>query len=99
MKKLILSAMWSKVLLLTLICVGFIQAKAASTDLGAIELDKVYDLPYSEIKGTFTPTKSGTLLQDGGSDINIYTDAAHSRRWIASLKVMEAHMALPIPMK
>ncbi len=79
MKKLILSAMWSKVLLLTLICVGFIQAKAASTDLGAIELDKVYDLPYSEIKGTFTPTKSGTLLQDGGSDINIYTDAAHSK--------------------
>lgn len=78
MKKSLPSAMWSK-LLLILMCVGFIQAKAATTDLGAIELDKVYDLPFTTIEGTFTPEKSGTLLQDGGSDINLYSDAAHTQ--------------------
>jgi len=69
-----------RLFLLAIVGILASSASAGTIDLGALELDKVYNVSndFNDYTGTFTPTKSGVLtLHRVAANINIYSDAAH----------------------
>lgn len=69
-----------RLFLLAIVGILASSASAGTIDLGALELDKVYNVSndFNDYTGTFTPTKSGVLtLHRSAANINIYSDAAH----------------------
>lgn len=53
-------------------------ADAASLDLGVVELGKVYEIPYGEVKGTIIAPATGALKQVGSGSINLYSEVSCS---------------------
>lgn len=57
---------------------------ATSLDLGAVELGKVYEIPFGEVKGTITVPATGTLKQVGSGSINLYSEVSCSEASLLS---------------